>query len=823
MTPPSLLRVVALTAAAALAATACRLPELPSLAEARAQAQTLPQTSFIYAADGTLITSLHAEQDRILIGSARIPRAMKDAVVAIEDRRFWTHRGVDVRAILRAARANAAEGEIVQGGSTITQQYVKNTITGTERTVDRKLREAFLALQVEKEMSKEEILGAYLNTVYFGQGAYGLRSAAKELFRKRVIDLTLAESALLAGMIASPGSYDPVDNPEAALARRNLVLERMHEEESIDASELLEARTQPLGLRLAREKRRYPAAYFIEYVKRQILSDQRFGRTYTQRYNFLFAGGLRIYTTIDLDLQAAAEEAVNGVLSQPDDPSGAMTVIDPRTGHIKAMVGGRDFFAQPRDDRHAKLNLATGGSTGRQAGSSFKPFALVTALEQGLSPETRYAGGSSIALSDPVCRNSPTDPWVVSNYEGSAYGSLTLEEATVRSVNVVYAQVIRDVDPRRVVETAKRMGVASRLRPLCSAVLGANEVNTLEMASAYGTLATLGTRVRPVAIERIEDAGGGVLFEANPAEDLVVSPGVAWQTTEILQEVVDRGTGVAARLPDRPVAGKTGTAQLWRDAWFVGYIPQLVAAVWVGFPEGQISMVPPRTRIRVTGGSFPAQIWRSFMLAATEGMPVEEWAKPEAGFVTVAVDVTRNCVANEHTPEENIEVLEYVAGAQPRTPCPLLAQPEAGAVPSVVGMGVDAATDVLEGAGFAVSRTTAFDPAYEVGTVIGQSPAAGTEAGPGTRVEIVVATDAPPIEQVPGVLGMTQPKATDALEDAGFAVSILIAPAFDKKVKPGSVLAQTPGGGQERPLGSTVTITVNPGPPASSPAPSPSP
>ncbi|HEX6208244.1 MAG TPA: PBP1A family penicillin-binding protein [Actinomycetota bacterium] len=806
MSPPSP-RLVRLALAATLLAGACGLPTLEA---ERARPRPLPQTSFIYASDGTLLTALHAEQDRVVIGPRRIPRVMKDAVVAVEDQRFWTHGGVDVKAMIRAAAANVREGAIVQGGSTITQQYVKNTITGDERTVDRKMKEALLAFQLEQEMSKEEILAGYLNTVYFGQGAYGIQQAAREFFSKPARKLNLVESATLAGMIASPATYDPVDNPKRAVRRRNDVLKRMYEQGALERDHYLRARTRRLGLRLRPEDAEYPAAHFVEYVKRQILTSPRFGRTYTQRYNFLFGGGLRIRTTIDLEMQAMAEDAIDGILSQPGDPYGALTAVESDTGFIRAMVGGRDFFASPKEGRFAKVNLATGGSTGRQAGSSFKPFALVAALENGISPQQIYQGGTSIALTDSVCRNSPTDPWVVQNYEGSAYGSVTLEAATVASVNVVYAQVIRDVGPRQVVDAARRMGIRSPLRPFCSSVLGSNEVNTLEMASAYGTLANLGTHVAPVAIERIEDADGRVIFEANPRETQAVSPAVAWAATDILKGVIERGTGVAAGI-GRPAAGKTGTAQQWRDAWFVGFVPQLTAAVWVGFPQGQISMVPPTTRIRVTGGSFPAQIWRSFMLRATQGLPPRDFQQPPSDLVEVAIDVTQGCVATELTPSENIRIVEFIVGTQPTRKC-VVARPEITSVPSVIGMTVSTAYELLEGAGFAVVQRTEYDPSYAPGTVVAQEPAAGSQSETGIEITITVSTDNPPLVDVPEVVGLYEGKAVTVLEEAGFEVQVVEADRPEKGTRPRKVLAQTPEPGRQRPLGSTVTITINPRP-----------
>jgi len=684
ISPPTRTALLATLACLALLSSACR--PVPSLEEATAD-PSLAQTSRIYDSRGRLITTLHAEENRRVVSLSQIPETVQDAVIAVEDQRFWTHRGVDLKALMRATYVNLSTGGIEQGGSTITQQFVRNAYSsvGRERTVARKLREASLALQIEKQHSKEWILEQYLNTVYFGEGAYGIQLAARTFFSKPATALTLSESALLAGLIAGPELWDPVERPAGATLRRNLVLRRMEELGMISSAERQEAEAEPLGLTPKRGGDRYPAPYFVDYVKHWILTSERFGDTYTQRYNLLFKGGLRIHTTVNLRTQEAAEHAVSAILTETADPYAALTAIDPRTGAIRAMVGGRDYFARPRDDRFSKLNLATGGATGRQAGSSFKPFALVTALENGILPSETYPAPGSVVLDYPPC-GSGEDPWVVQNYEGQSFGGyLTLEQATISSVNVVYAQLIRDLHPERVVDVARRMGIRSPLRPFCSAVLGANEVNTVEMSSAFGTLAAGGTRYPPFAVTRIEDSSGEAIFEKVPTGRRAIGSQIAWTATQILRKVITGGTGTAADI-GRPAAGKTGTAQQWRDAWFVGFIPQLTAAVWVGFPQGQISMISPRVRIsRVTGGSFPAQIWRQFMSVMSERIPVRAFEPPEAETVLVPIDVTRGCVATDATPEENIRYIRFRPGTEPTETCvylPVVA-PEPSISPSV--------------------------------------------------------------------------------------------------------------------------------------------
>jgi penicillin-binding protein 1A len=731
-TSPRSLRAAGLLLAIAIAGASCRL--VPDLEQEVAQADPLAQTSKIYDRRGRLITTLHAEEDRIIVQLNRIPESVQDAVVAIEDQRFWTHKGIDVRAIFRAAYVNATSGEIVEGGSTITQQYVRKRLLSEKETIDRKIDEAGLAMQFEEEHTKQEILEGYLNTVYFGHGSYGIERAAKTYFSRHASELKLPQAALLAGLISSPERWDPLDRREAAIGRRNLVLSRMRELGFITERRYRQAVGAPLGLNPNRRSSEYPAAYFVEYVKHQILSSPRFGDTYRERYRLLFEGGLRIHTTVDLDMQKAAESAVKGILSVPGDPYGALTSIDPRNGRIRAMVGGRNFWATKSEDRYAKVNLATGGSTGRQAGSAFKPFALVAALESGIPPSQTYPASSSRTFTQPPC-GSPESPWQVENYEGSGYGNLTVESATVSSVNVVYAQIIEDVGPERVVDVAHRMGIRSKLRPYCSSVLGTNEVNSLEMASAFGTLATIGKHARPSAIVRIENARGKVLYEHKPKREQVIDPAVAWTATNILRDVVCCGTGTAANI-GRPQAGKTGTAQMWRDAWYAGFIPQLVTAVWVGWPQGQISM--SGTRIgNVTGGSFPAMIWHAYMVQVAQRYEVQDFKQPVDRFIRIPIDVTRGCVANEGTPEENIEYVPFNPGSTPREQCPEVEE-VTGAVPSVIGMSAGTAYDVLRQAGYTVIQSIEDNDSYPPGTVLEQDPTPGTSVTPGSTISLIV-------------------------------------------------------------------------------------
>lgn len=732
----------AVLVAFALFTSACSLPQLSDY-----NARELAQTSFLYAADGTLITQFHAVEDRVVLTTEQLPQSLRDAAVAIEDRRFYQHHGVDPQAILRAAYVNTASGTVVEGGSTITQQLVKRIYLDDTETFRRKIDEASLAWQLEDLLSKDEILTQYLNTVYFGQGAYGAQAAAQTYFGVDAEELKLAQSAMLAGLISSPGRFDPYVRKKSAKGRRNVVLELMLRLGAITPQQFQRASAAPIRVQrgVERQEQRYPYPYFVDYFQRWFLDEPAFGETREERARLLFGGGLRITTTLDPKLQEDAEHAVSSVLAYPGDPSAAMTVIDPVTGFVRAMVGGKDqdFWAERRGGR---VNLATGaGGTGRQTGSAFKPFALVAALERGISPETTFPAPSSIQI--------PLDDgkvWDVTNAEGGGYGSMSLASATVNSVNTVYAQLIIELGPQAVVRTATRMGIRcctdvgeprKPLQPYPSAVLGANEVNTLEMSSAFGTLATGGRRVRPVPAIEVRDADGELLWRADPEPKQVISPDVATTADEILQDVVEFGTGRSASI-GRPQIGKTGTASDHTNAWFVGAIPQLSAAVWVGYPQGQVSMEPPRTRITVFGGTWPAQIWRLFMVRAIRGLPVRDFPTPDVNHVSVAVDVTQRplCLPNRFTLPQDIQILDFVEGTQPTQTCETPTSLQSIALPSVIGLRQSLAQRRLERVGFYVEIHLA-DSTQPPGTVISQSPAAGTSALQTSTVTLTIARD----------------------------------------------------------------------------------
>lgn len=547
------------------------------------------RTSIVYAADETVLAEWHGEQDRTVVALDQIPESMRDAVISIEDERFYKHKGVDTEAILRALRANAASGETRQGGSTITQQVVKLLFTEGERTLTRKIREALMAYQLETRADKQRVLETYLNLVYFGEGSYGVESAATRYFGKHAVDLTVSESALLAGVIQSPSRYSPASDLEAATRRRDVVLGKMRVQGFISVAEERAAVAEPVVL-AAPPAVPTVAPYFVEYVKQTLIDELG--------SEMVFQGGLRVYTTIDPALQKRAELAVKVNLPDMKDPSVAIVCVDHTNGRVLAMVGGRDFTKD-------KFNLAVQGR--RQPGSAFKPFVLVTALGEGVSPRDVFSAAPySVEVTDGV--------WTVQNYENSyTSGSMTLAAATDWSVNAVYARLIMKVGAEDVVKTAKAMGITTPLEPNPAIALGGlrTGVSPLEMASAYGTIASGGIRRVPTGISTVTDDAGTLIYQPEQTGARAIDVKVAQQASAMLGDVVQKGTGQAARL-NRWAAGKTGTTQAYRDAWFVGYSGDLCTAVWVGHPEGQVSMMNVHG-IRVTGGSYPARIWKYFM------------------------------------------------------------------------------------------------------------------------------------------------------------------------------------------------------------------
>jgi membrane peptidoglycan carboxypeptidase len=595
----------------------------------------VPEQTLIYAADGSLIATLRFA-NRVAVDREDLPDVLVDAVVAAEDRRFYNHGGVDARAIVRAALANRRAGQIVQGGSTITQQLIKNRyFPEAEDTLARKSAEARLALELEQNATKDEILLDYLNTVYFGAGAYGIQAAAQTYFGLDVSELGLPEAALLAGLIRSPERASPHRHPDRARAERQRVLNAMVATRAILPGQAEVIAMLPLGVGPPPTPPGTRFPYFVEYVKRLLLDEPALGPDEQTRVQRLYGGGLRIHTTIDPALQAHADAAARAFWSGEDDPEIAIAVVRPTDGAVVATVGGRDFATR-------QFDLAT--QAHRQPGSAFKTFAVVAALREGWTIEDHIDSGSAV-----LSRGPGLDPWSVRS--GTA-GFLSLRDALAASSNGAFARLALRIGPHTIAEHARLMGIDSEIGTEPAIVLGGTSqgVTPLEMAEAYGVLANGGVRVEANPIVRITDADGALVYAPTRVAQIILDGETTWFTTKALQAVVEEGTGQEAAIDDRPTAGKTGTSQLNRDAWFVGFTPQLAAAVWIGYPDEERPLVGVHGVGRVQGGNWPARIWRAFMAAALADEPPLEFTYPENLEVTVLVDPTSGDLATQWCP-----------------------------------------------------------------------------------------------------------------------------------------------------------------------------
>ena len=620
--------------AVALAPAAYRLVHAGEAEEEALFLSPLDQRSTIVDRNGGLLATLYGEQNRSPVALADIPQVVRDAIIVVEDENFFSHDGVNLRSTIRALFENVSSGAVEQGGSTITMQVVKNSIGDASQTLERKAREAILAMRLEEEFTKEQILERYLNTAYFGNGAYGVQAAAEIYWGVGVGELDWAEAALLAALIRNPNGYNPIRFPDIARERRGIALQRLVETGHLTGEQAQAYATEPVPAAL-HQVTPPPDDYFVEEVKQLLLDDPSFnlGDTPEERYNAVFSGGLTITTTFDPLMQLAALQARDDVLPgdfpgefffrAPDgtEVQGTAVVVttDTHTGAVRALVGGPGF-----DD--LRYNIATQGF-GRQPGSSFKTFVLAAALESGIVPEDTISGSGPCRFPNP---GGTPNPYVAQNFAGSGGGSGTITSQTLRSSNCAYLRLGQIVGLPRVAEVARRMGITTPLDPAnLSMPLGAQEVYPVDMAAAYATLGNDGIFNEPYYVESITDSQGNVLYQHVPNGRRAVSRQTARLATEVLESNVRSGTGTRAANNFQPAAGKTGTAQDSADGWFVGYTPQYSTAVWMGATQGRIAMRNVGG-IAVTGGTYPARIWGQYMNAILAGSERAEFPDPES-------------------------------------------------------------------------------------------------------------------------------------------------------------------------------------------------
>jgi len=614
----TLVGVGAALAAAATIGTGAALSAGCSLS--RLAPVQIGQNSFLYAADGTLLGSIPAQRNREPVVLGRMGKWLPLATVAVEDRRFYSHGGVDYLAIARALLRDVSAGKVVQGGSTITQQLVRNLyIGGNQRTFARKVKEACLAVKLSARWSKDRILQEYLNTVYYGDHAYGVQAAAETFFSKPARELSLSQAALLAGLPQAPSIYDPLHDPQAALVRRNEVLQAMLANHAITPAQYRTARrASSLDLQPGSIYTSIREPYFFSYVLSELES--------VYGANTVREGGLRVYTTIVPRLQRAADRAIRQTLNLKNDPAAAIVSVVPGTGAIRAMT------AVIPGNKHNQFNLAAQST--REAGSTFKAFVLATAIEQGMDPDTTYYDSAPFTCtSSPWCIGDyeAGKPWQVTTYDHTYAGYISVTQATLQSDNTVYAQLTLDAGPANVWRMAKRLGVHLTQKPVASIGLGPLAVSPLDMAAAYATFASGGVYAQPTAIAKVVLPNGTVDHSSGwgkPQAKRALAPGVAWKVTDVLHQNALDGTGAGSYDGIHPNAGKTGTTEDHADAWFVGYTRDLSTAVWMGYPGGEIPMLSVHG-LAVAGATFPVPIWHLYMAAAEHGRPARDFLVPK--------------------------------------------------------------------------------------------------------------------------------------------------------------------------------------------------
>ena len=782
-----------------LTAVAAQIPKLDPK-EQSSQANT-----YVYAANNqTVLSILRGSQARIIVTSTQISPWMKHAIVAIEDKRFYEHRGIDLRGMARALWTDITSHGTVQGGSTITQQFVKNAYLTSQKTIGRKLFEAALAWQLEQRWTKDRILTAYLNTVYFGNGAYGVEQASKIYFHHPAAVMRPSEAALLAGIPEDPSLWDPVAHPQAAKARRNLVLRQLYEQGYITLSQYGDGKDDPMpnprNVNLPSTQGQ-AAPYFANYVKDQLV--QQYGASRA------FGGGLRVRTTLDLDLQKAARDAIASVLpgsvqSTPYGPTAALVVLDARSGSVLAMVGGANYH-------RSQFNLATQGE--RQPGSSFKPFVLATALKEGIAPSSILTSSKHVTI------NADGRLWQVNNFEGEALGPIDLSKAIAYSDNSVFSQLTALVGPRQVAATAGELGIP-HLKGYFAIGLGAEPATPLEMARAYTAFANGGARIDgsifgnvPRAVDCLTDRHGVCAERNQPVTGKqVLTNTQAYTIDQLLQGVVQYGTGTAAAIPGWQIAGKTGTTENYGDAWFVGYTPpatgadgkthQLVVAVWVGYPNKLVPMLTEFHGHPVAGGTFPALIWKAFMTKAIalEHLTPRSFPVPQSQYAAPVTVVNRGgLLMRDNGVCHNAYQMEFYGGTGPSRVA--TCKPNEVEIPDVVGWTLVHAKLHLDGqplTPLVVYRPA--KPGERLDVVVGQFPRRGT-ASAYDKITIILPKSLH--GAVPNCVGLTLARAQAKLARLKLDVKV-------KGGHTGKVTAQSLRPGTAAAPGLELTLTVKP-------------
>ncbi|MEX2323276.1 MAG: transglycosylase domain-containing protein [Acidimicrobiia bacterium] len=711
--------------------------------EVRSMALDLPdlsRLSEVYTVDGVLLGKL-TERNSQPVEFEDIPTLVLAAALSAEDRNFMTHTGVDYRAVARAFARDIGGGP-TEGGSTITQQVVKLNFVGTEPTLRRKVAEAVIAIELERRYTKEQILEYYLNSVFFGNNAYGIRAAAQEYFGKELSQLTIAEAAALMVPVRNPSLYDLRRDSTIPLRARNAVIDNMVLDRYITEEDGEAAKDDPIMV-AAPQEFYDPAPQVLIAARDTILNDPRYGlgSTFLQRKRALFGcpaddaectggGGLRVYTTVDFGLQEQARRILQEWFPPGSNgPTGAIAMVDNRTGATVVMASGLDFGTDLEAGQR-QYDLATKGR--RNPGSAFKPFGAVAALEQGITLNSYWNQTTPRELDF-----GGTTLWRCANAGTNDPGIRSLERALIASTNTVFCQVAIEVGGEAIVDAARRMGIRSPLLPIPAIVLGAQAVSPLEMAAAFSTLANLGDRYDNYLIERIEDDDGNVIYQHEVSPNRVISPPLAAAVVNTLELAITQGTGGNANI-GRPMAGKTGTHENFTDAWFVGFIPQYTTAVWVGFPDRQVEMRNLTIRdtfyARVFGSTIPAPIWRQFMSVVTADLPVEDF--PENPEGTAAYYRTMRV-----------------------------------AIPDVEDMDLDEATEELYDAGldFTVTIVNSDKPAD---TAVETDPPAGRQINQGSTIELFVSSGLAPETAMPDLVGRTRAEADQILNNLRQATQI---------------------------------------------------